>query len=166
VRCEAVDYRDVEWDVVAVKTVGNWNGTAVQLINADERTNRIYQQARVESADVYLVDYYSSNEPSYSSFNDPSSCVPDNDYSSSSSSSSDYTPPNEAPTRNVVDLGRDVAEAYIAAREQNWVEAANKSLDVAQDVIDVGTDVVEAFVESRTDAVTGGYAENSDLGFQ
>lgn len=67
---------------------------------------------------------------------------------------------------NPVDLAKDVAQAIADAKSGDWVSAAEDSLEVAKDIIDISRDIGEAFVESRTEAVQGDYAENSDIGFQ
>ncbi len=166
-RCEAVDGSGLDWSFEKEERVGSWNGKSVKEVASEETLATLYQTTRAGHVTVIPVDYYSSNDESYNSFNDPSSAN-SRDEPSGSGNTYDGSANNHSSdsSRNVLDLAKDVAGAVVAARDKNWVEAAAKSLDVAQDVLDISKDVGEALVESRADAVEGGYAQNSDLGFQ
>jgi len=166
-RCEAVDNSGLDWSFEQEEKIGSWNGRPVKTVADESTVTNLYETNRADRSTVIPVDYYSSNDESYNSFNDPSSAN-SRDEPSGSSNSYDGSANNNSNdgSRNVLDLAKDVTEAYAAARDKNWAGAAAKSLDVAQDVLDISKDVGEALVESRTDAVEGGYAQNSDLGFQ
>jgi hypothetical protein len=60
---------------------------------------------------------------------------------------------------HIINIGNDIATGDL-------VSGAVDSLQIAQDIVDVVPEVVDAFVDSRTDAVAGGYADGSDIGFQ
>lgn len=67
---------------------------------------------------------------------------------------------------NPADLALHATGAVIAAQSGHFGVAAIESLQVAKEVVDVTKGVGEALVDSRTDAVQGGYANHSDVGFQ
>jgi len=159
-RCEAVDNSGLDWSFEQEEKMGSWNGRAVKAVADESTLMNLYETNRADRSTVIPVDYYSSNDESYNSFNDPSS---QNSRDEPSATSSSYDGNANDNSRSLSDLAKDVTEAAAAARSGNWLYAAAKSLEVAQDAIDIGKDVAEALVESRTDAVQGGYSEYSDL---
>ena len=72
----------------------------------------------------------------------------------------------ESQSRTIVDTGKSAAEAIGYAKDRNWPGAAIKSYEVGQDLTSGAQATGEAFIQSRTDAVNGGYSQNSDVGFQ
>lgn len=89
-KCESVDSDSREWIFEDELKIGCWNGKLAQLYGSDPSIQNVYHRAKSsfhEPARGILSNYYSSNDESYNSFNDPSSCIPDNSSNSSSSSS-------------------------------------------------------------------------------
>ncbi|HSX03388.1 MAG TPA: hypothetical protein VLG76_01520 [Rhabdochlamydiaceae bacterium] len=67
---------------------------------------------------------------------------------------------------HVLDFAGHVSSGVVNARSGNWAGAAVDSMHVGGDAAELGQDVFNGMVESRADAVSGGYAQYSDIGFQ
>ena len=124
-RCEAASDSDLDWDLgQKEERASSWNGRTVNAVTVDTTVTSLYQ------INVIPVEYYSSNNESYHSLNDPSS-QNSRDEASGSSSSYDGATNNNAPQNNPPPGKKDEKKVEQSVGVKAGVEGGNNGNSTA-----------------------------------